>query len=520
MPGARSLLTRLQFNSVMAITCVCFGCLNGVKLVYGQAGLRESLERLDRNENGLIEPAEITPIARPFLERIAKQRSLQIDKPQEIATYQEAARVYHALRNGVAGTRVQVESKSTVQAFGSKPQEPLVPEFGLADVKYPYAQTDLDEADRSLKRSDTNKDGYIDREEAAKAEWTHKDPFEMDLDKDDRLSRMELCQRYARRRLLSSTAQELMQKSKRTGIGIRPSTPPQSNNDDSRWWRSGGSSYWLTSSVLSRFDTNRDNRLDAGEAKNLGVSMGSIDLDLNGDVSRDELFEYLKIKQQEAGDESTGLPGWFYELDEDRDGQIAMAEFSAEWTSERLREFNLLDVNTDGLLTSAEVVQSKALVGGSFSNQVAEVLPPHKTVISEIQIDDDFIIAELKLQLSITHTSVGLLDAFLTGPDGQRVELFSEVGGSGDNFDQTIFDDLSQNPINKAPSPFQGSFMTMALIKRQPSLGHFTGKNAKGTWQLVVRGTRSERFGMLHSWTLMMKPKETKLDSATQVENE
>ena len=42
---------------------------------YGQAGLREALERLDINQNGQIEPSEITPQARPYIERITTNQS-------------------------------------------------------------------------------------------------------------------------------------------------------------------------------------------------------------------------------------------------------------------------------------------------------------------------------------------------------------------------------------------------------------------------------------------------------------
>ena len=117
-------------------------------------------------------------------------------------------------------------------------------------------------------------------------------------------------------------------------------------------------------------------------------------------------------------------------------------------------------------------------------------------------------IGDLDLQLSITHSNIGYLDATLTGPDGQRIELFSEIGGSGNNFEETRFDDQAEYPINKARPPFQGTFLPMAQIKRQPSLSHYVGKNAKGIWQLVIRGTRSDRFGMLHNWRLIIKPRE------------
>ena len=182
------------------------------------------------------------PAHDPILERIAKSHRMSLDRSNQIDKLQEAARIHHAMLNGAAGKEIDPEGENSVMPFGPKPDQPLVPEFGLPEVKYPYVQSDLDEADRTLRRSDRNKDGYIDREEATRAEWTHRDPFEMDLNKDDRLSRLELGQRYARRRLLSGASTELVRKAWRTGGGIRPSTPEkQERRDDSQYWRRGGS---------------------------------------------------------------------------------------------------------------------------------------------------------------------------------------------------------------------------------------------------------------------------------------
>ncbi|MBL7041248.1 MAG: proprotein convertase P-domain-containing protein [Pirellulaceae bacterium] len=483
-----------------------------------QAGLREALERLDKNEDGEISPDEITPLARPYLERITRERGMSVDRTNKIDKLQEAARVYYALRNGVAGKDVSPEGESSVKPFGPEPDQPLVPDFGLPEVKYPYIQADLDEADRTLRRSDRNEDGYIDRAEAIKADWTHRNPFEMDLDKDDRLSRLELGQRYARRRLLSRASGELRKKAWRTGSGIRPSRPEEEEKrDDSRWWRRGGSRYWLTATILGRFDANKNGRLESQEAQSLGIPLGQIDVDRDGELSRDELHSYLTEMQDEAGDLSEGLPGWFYELDANRDGQVAMAEFTTDWTDEKFQEFTLFDKNGDGLLTASEASQSKAMVGGSYSNQNAEVLPPRKTIISEIEVTDDYLIGDLNVRLSITHTHTSYLDAYLTGPDGQRIELFTEVGGEGDHFDETILDDQGRYPIVKARPPFKGTFLPEALIKKQPSLSHFNGKSVKGVWQLVVRCTRSERFGMLHNWGLIVRPEEGMLGSTMAV---
>jgi subtilisin-like proprotein convertase family protein len=481
-----------------------------------QSGLRESLEKLDRNQNGDIDPEEITPLARPYLERLAESRRMSMTRAYDIGRWQEAARIYFALQNGVAGERIAPESEASVKSFVPDPEAELVPEFGLPVVKFPYIQADLDEADRTLKRSDRNGDGYIDHAESKRAVWTHRQPFEEDLDKDDRLSRLELAQRYARRRLLSGASQELVRKAGRVGNGIQPVTRQEPNRQESsQWWRRG-SQYYLTATVLGRFDKNRNGRLEKDETVSLGFPPGKIDIDRDGVLSREELHAYLLELQEEIGDLGEGLPGWFFELDENRDDQIAMIEFTTEWTNEKIAEFASYDGNGDGLLTASEVLNAKALVGGNYSNNDAEVLAPKKTVISEIEVLDDFVAGDVNVRLSITHSHTSYLDAFLTGPDGQRVELFTEVGGHDDHFDGSVFDDQAQLPITKARPPFQGSFIPEAALKRQPSLSSFNGKSVKGVWQLVVRGSRSERWGMLHSWELIVTPVDDMMDAANE----
>ena len=497
-----------------SLVCVALLCGHAglTATLHAQSGLRESLERLDRNQNGWIDPGEVTPLARPYLERIMNVRSrrsdLSFDKPVEISRLQEAARRYYATRNGVNGNDVRPQGESSVKPFGPDPDQPYVPEFGLAQVKFPYVKADLELATEIIGRYDQDGDGFIDRAEAAKNRWTHRNPFDDDLNDDDRISRMELTQRYARRRLLEGGSRELGKKAWRTGGEIPSSRKEEKKRDDSEWWRKGGSSHWLTASMMGRFDVNRNGRLEANEVQRLSIPLGQIDLDRDGEVSREELHAIVSEMQDEAGDLTEGLPGWFYELDADRDGQVAIHEFTTEWTIAKHEEFGSLDANGDGLLTSAEVLQSKALVGGSYRNDNAEVLPPRRTIISEIEVNDDFVIRDLNLELSITHSNDSFLDAYLTGPEGQRVELFAEVGGGGDHFDKTVFDDQSGTPITKAKPPFTGTFRPQALDKRQPGLSSFTGKNVNGIWQLVIRGTRSDRFGMLHSWGLTVKPQE------------
>jgi subtilisin-like proprotein convertase family protein/Ca2+-binding EF-hand superfamily protein len=484
-----------------AIVLMCFGLHS--EMAFGQAGLRESLERLDRNQNGMIEPGEITTLARPYLERITKERRINLGRPNEIHELQEAARIYYAMANGVAGERVRPKGGATIVPFGPVPDDPLVPEFGLARVRYPYIQDDLEEADDTLRRYDDNDDGFINDDEIDDVRWTHRNPFADDLNKDGRLSRLELGQRYARRRLLRDDAGELVQKARRTGGEIRKSTSKGKGEDGNEWWRQGGNKYWLTAGLMSRFDVNKNGRLESNEVHNLGIPAGQVDVDRDGELTRDELFALVSQMQNEAGDLTEGLPGWFYELDVDRDGQVAMHEFTTSWTTDKRQEFASLDANEDGLLTSSEVLRATST--GGYLNETAQVLPPYRTIVSEIEIEDDFRIRDVDVQISITHSHVEFLDGYLTGPDGTRIELFSAIGGGGNHFDQTVFDDQARVPITKAQAPFKDSFLPEGLLKRQPGLSEFNGKSANGVWQLIIRGSRSDRFGMLHSWNLRMK---------------
>lgn len=60
-----------------------------------------------------------------------------------------------------------------------------------------------------------------------------------------------------------------------------------------------------------------------------------------------------------------GLPDWFLEKDVNGDGQITMAEFTDNWTPEKLAEFAKYDLNHDGIITAAECLKvEKAKASG------------------------------------------------------------------------------------------------------------------------------------------------------------
>jgi hypothetical protein len=51
-----------------------------------------------------------------------------------------------------------------------------------------------------------------------------------------------------------------------------------------------------------------------------------------------------------------GLPDWFLSKDANKDGQVAMAEFSSFWNDSEVRRFQTYDVNRDGVITPSELL--------------------------------------------------------------------------------------------------------------------------------------------------------------------
>ena len=85
--------------------------------------------------------------------------------------------------------------------------------------------------------------------------------------------------------------------------------------------------------------------------------------------------------------------------------------------------------------------------------------PPLPSLTSTLTISDAFYnINDINVQLDITHPRVSDLSAFLIAPDATMIELFSNVGGTGINFRNTVFDDSATLPISSGSAPFTGTF--------------------------------------------------------------
>jgi subtilisin-like proprotein convertase family protein len=427
-----------------------------------------------------------------------------LSRPNSVPRLEAAAKEYFEKRDRQSKDNVDPEPPAGPKGFGMDDDQTLVPGFGTATVRFPYTKDNVAEAESILKRSDRNGDGAIDRAEAERSRWTETNPFEADLNRDGKITKMELIQRYAKRNVM-----ELRR-------GQQYKSPEiYDNGEDNEWdWRDWrrrreedrGSRY-LASTIMERFDFDKDNSLDPAEMKAAGIEVGKADFDRDGLVSRDELGQFLGTEMETVANQlSDAIPNWFFERDVNGDRQLQMVEFTNDWDAEKLDEFSSYDTNQDGILTTDEMLSSTNIVGGEFGNSQAKVLLPRDTVISEIVVDQDYTIGDLNVQVSITHTHDDHLDGYLLGPDGEQTELFTGVGGSDDHFDRTIFDDEAGENIAKSRPPFRGNFQPEALLKKQPGLSRYNGQNLKGVWQLIIRSSRSDRAGVLHGWSLNVRP--------------
>ncbi len=176
------------------------------------------------------------------------------------------------------------------------------------------------------------------------------------------------------------------------------------------------------------------------------------------------------------------------------------------------------DVNGDGVFQTTEaptpgrVVYQDANGNGvldapttsNFVNSTALVVTDLGTVNSPLVVSGSSgSTIDVNVRVNITMTFDADLDVFLVHPDGTRVELFTDVGGGGDNFTNTVLDDQAATAITAGTAPFTGSF------RPEGSLATLNGKLANGTWRLELTDDASGDIATLNNWELIIVTGET-----------
>ncbi len=427
-----------------------------------------------------------------------------------------------------SGDLLAQSATSAPQPFGSPDGRSTLQGFGPDTVRIPYTKDDLERAEGLMRRYDANRDGYLDLAELKEGSWRFGAPLEYDFNSDSRISKIEMAQRLAAR---SSGEQpkpptprySVVEQMRRDNSSSSSSTSDNFVDDWRRSERRRGDwrlnsndrntsgnrrSRELAYDILTRFDRDQSRSLDEFERKDLGIDVTRFDVDGDGSIDGVELYQWIDSQISERiGDLTDVLPEWFFEKDTNQDNQITMAEFSNEWTDELSNQFNAMDTNQDGMITAVELVEARSITGGTYTSSTATLLAPRTTATSSIAVDDDFQIEKLRVQVSITHDFTEQLSLQLIAPSGKQIDLVRGAGGSGDHFEGTMFDDESGERIQRSSAPFRGSFQPVAVERNQPSLSSLIDTSMKGEWKLAIDGTRNQRFGILHSWSLIVVPR-------------
>jgi len=112
-------------------------------------------------------------------------------------------------------------------------------------------------------------------------------------------------------------------------------------------------------------------------------------------------------------------------------------------------------------------------------------------------VPDNRILTDVNVgPLRIRHTWDSDLDVYVDGPTGTSVLLFSAVGGSGDNFTNTVLDDEASASITSGSAPFSGTY------RPQGQLSTFDGTASSGEWVLWIYDAAGGDTGTLDSWSL------------------
>jgi len=111
-----------------------------------------------------------------------------------------------------------------------------------------------------------------------------------------------------------------------------------------------------------------------------------------------------------------------------------------------------------------------------------------------------FTAADITVGLTITSPNDSSLSAVLIAPNGAQVPLFANVGGTGQNFTKTVFDDAAETSITAGKAPFTGTY--------QPTgkLSSLVGADASGVWTLQILNNSQTSGAILVNWSLNLTP--------------
>lgn len=414
---------------------------------------REMFQRMDANGNDQIDPEEMQGRARYFIERMANESGLDMSQPIPVDRLVDIMRSrmqqggwgdrrgddddrdrdYDRRRDDADGDGRNRDDDDDdddrrappplVMGFGVPAAEVQTLGFGVAEqdalapLRGRYDGRILERIEESLQRYDRNGDGVLETAEWEGMRWST-NPRDADKNRDGRLTRQEIADRYAQRYgnslapQPSSSTRAAPASSSSGSSSSGSSSSGSSSGGSSGGSRSGGGGsspggsgsggsggidprfVQYAQGLIKQNDANGNGVLEREEWSKLRDPEES-DRNKDGKITVDELAQrlanYGKGGNSSSGRSASGssardaagggssrsgdsggrrsyrftpaverlpddLPSWFARNDANADGQVSMSEYSTTWSDAKAKEFETLDVNGDGLISPSEAL--------------------------------------------------------------------------------------------------------------------------------------------------------------------
>lgn len=119
-------------------------------------------------------------------------------------------------------------------------------------------------------------------------------------------------------------------------------------------------------------------------------------------------------------------------------------------------------------------------------------------ITDSIEICFDTLISEMNVFLALNHMAEEELSVFITGPQGQTVNLFANniLSPNSDNL-ITIFDDNADSSLNSSNRLVS---FAPSIKPKNPVNTVFNGKRTSGKWRLTINDNTGSGIGRLYAW--------------------
>ncbi len=138
----------------------------------------------------------------------------------------------------------------------------------------------------------------------------------------------------------------------------------------------------------------------------------------------------------------------------------------------------------------------------SLCRTISLPIPDHSTARDSVQValGSGCTILDINVRIgNLTHTWDSDLKFYLQkGTVGSLI--INQVGGSGDNFINTVLDDSAATPIASGTAPFTGTFRPSNPL----APFNFGAGLGDGYWRLVITDTATGDTGLLTNWCLIV----------------